>query len=147
MAPYLEATPHERPANRRAGLQLSWRCTTISHQSMSSSVPAPRTTPHTPLWPTAGVGWFALAAALVGLGSWVVLPIITSVFGKTYPVTDSFVMPVIGLVLVVAAAVVNVLTLRLARQRSITNIIAALLTVAATLFFGFFVIGEGLGGA
>lgn len=56
-------------------------------------------------------------------------------------------MPIIGLVLVSLAAIVNVLTLRLGSQRSASNILAAVTTVAATLFFGLVVIGEGIGGA
>ena len=98
-------------------------------------------------WPTSVSGWVALAVAGVGLGSWLVLPIVTSVFGERYPVTDTFVMPVIGLGLVAIAAVVNVLVVWRGGQRSGVSVVAAALTVAATLFFGFFVIGEGLGGA
>ena len=89
---------------------------------------------------------FALAAAAVGLGSWIVFPVLTR-FRDTFPVTDTVVMPIIGLVLVTLAAIVNVLTLWLGRQRSAMNIVATVLTVTATLFFGPFVIGEGLGGA
>jgi hypothetical protein len=63
------------------------------------------------------------------------------------PFTDSFWMPVIGLALVAAAAVANVLVLWLARQRSGLNIAATALTVAATLLLGMFTIGEGLSGA
>ncbi len=99
------------------------------------------------VWPTSAAGWASLACAAVGLGSWIVLPIVTSVFGERYPVTDSVVMPVIGLVLTAIAAVVNVLVVWRGGQRSGVSVVAAALTVAATLFFGFFVIGEGLGGA
>lgn len=84
---------------------------------------------------------------MAGLGSWIVLPLVTALFSDTFPVTDTVVMPVIGLVLVTLAAIVNVLTLWLGRQRSAMNIVATVLTVTATLFFGLFVIGEGLGGA
>jgi hypothetical protein len=97
--------------------------------------------------PLAPSGWIALGAAVVGLGSWIVLPIITTIFGTTYPVTDSYAMPVIGLVLVTLAATANVMILWLGRQRSVLNIIATTLTVCATLFFGIFVIGEGIAGA
>lgn len=45
------------------------------------------------------------------------------------------------------AAIVNVVALWAGRQRSTMNVVASTLTVTATLFFGFFVIGEGLGGA
>lgn len=107
----------------------------------------PPTAPPSGTWPTAPSGWLALAAAAVGLGSWIVLPIVTTLFADTFPVTDTVVMPVIGLVLVVLAAMINVMTLWLGRQRSAMNIVATVLTVAATLFFGVFLIGEGLGGA
>ena len=109
--------------------------------------PGPPPVPPPPTWPTARSGWIALAAAAVGLGSWIVLPIVTSLFADTFPVTDTVVMPIIGLVLVTLAAIVNVLTLWLGRQRSVMNVVATVVTVAATLFFGVFVIGEGLGGA
>ncbi|HEY3548617.1 MAG TPA: hypothetical protein VGK17_21290 [Propionicimonas sp.] len=121
----------------------------MSHPSSSSSGPATGrpTRPQPPLWPTAGIGWLALAAAAIGLGSWIVLPIVTTVFRDSYPVTDTVVMPIIGLALVVLAAIINVLTFWLGRQRSTVNTVAIVLTVAATVFFGVFVIGEGLGGA
>ena len=99
------------------------------------------------MWPVSPVGWVALATAAVGLGSWIVLPVITTLFGDTHPVTDTILMPVIGLVLTVVAAIVNVLAVGPGRQRSAVSIVAAGLTVGATLFFGFFVIGEGVGGA
>lgn len=121
----------------------------MRHTSPSSPgvTPGPSTVPPSPTWPTTRSGWLALAAAAVGLGSWIVLPIVTSLFADTFPVTDTVVMPILGLVLVTLAAIVNVLTLWLGRQRSVMNIVATVLTVAATLFFGVFVIGEGLGGA
>ena len=99
------------------------------------------------VWPTAPRGWCALAMAAIGLGSWVVLPLVTTVFRETYPVTDTVVMPIVGLALVALAAVVDVLVVWLGGQRSATNLVAAILTSGATLFLGFFVIGEGLGGA
>ena len=75
------------------------------------------------------------------------LPIVTSLFREPYPVTDTCVMPVIGLALTAIAAVVNVVVVWRGGQRSGVSVVAAALTVAATLFLGFFVIGEGLGGA
>jgi hypothetical protein len=117
-----------------------------SSESSSSRARGPQPWGAT-VWPTSPSGWVAIAVAAVGLGSWVVLPIVTSVFGERYPVTDTFVMPVIGLALTAIAAVVNVLAVWRGGQRSGVSVVAATLTVAATLFFGFFVIGEGLGGA
>lgn len=99
------------------------------------------------LWPARPFGWVAVGSAAVGLGSWIVLPLITSLFADRYPVTDTFVMPVIGLALTVVAAIMNVLAVGPGRQRSAVSIVAAVLSVGAALFFGFFVIGEGLGGA
>ena len=119
----------------------------MSHPSTPAPQPIHPAVPQGVLWPTAPSGWFALVAAAIGLGSWIVLPLITSLFGTRYPVTDTFVMPIIGTVLILIAAIINVLTLWLGRQRSGANIVATVLTVMATLFFGFFVVGEGLGGA
>lgn len=115
----------------------------MAHALKSS--PGPTSTSRT--WPTAPSGWFALGVALVGMGSSIVLPIITTHFRDDYPVTDTVVMPIVGLVLVTLAAIINVLTLWLGKQRSLLNVIAATLTVAASLSFGLFVIGEGLSGA
>lgn len=97
--------------------------------------------------PTRPIGWAGVVAAIIGLGSWVVLPLITTLFGETVPVTDTVLMPIIGLVLIAIAAVINVIALWPARQRNVLTLIATLLTVPAALFFGVFVIGEGLGGA
>lgn len=119
----------------------------MRHASVPPSGPLPGHPAVTPTWPPARSGRLALVAAAIGLGSWIVLPLVTTIFGDTYPVTDTFVMPVIGLVLVALAAVVNVVALWPLRQRSVMNMVATALTVAATCFFGFFVIGEGLGGA
>ncbi len=96
--------------------------------------------------PTSAFGWVAVALAVVGLGSWVALPVITTVFADAYPVTDTFLMPVIGLLLTVLAAVVNALAVWRGRQRSVVSLVAMFLTVMASLFFGLFVIGEGLSG-
>ena len=114
----------------------------MSHASIPS-----RGSASSSMWPTAPSGWFALIAALVGLGSWIVLPIVTTLYRDTYPVTDTVVMPIIGTVLVALAAIVNVVALWLGRQRSGLNVIFTVLTLAGADFFGLFVIGEGLGGA
>ncbi|HEY3407881.1 MAG TPA: hypothetical protein VGK53_06905 [Propionicimonas sp.] len=133
-----------RNMNRPALLEVN----EMSYPSTRSSGSATgRPTERQPsLWPTAGSGWLALASAVVGLGSWIVLPVVTSIFRSSYPVTDTVVMPVTGLTLVVLAAMINVVTFWLGRQRSTVNTVAVVLTLAATVFFGVFVIGEGLGG-
>ena len=63
----------------------------------------------TRMFPDTGFGWFAAICAAVGLGAWIALPIITSVFQDEYPLTDSYLMPVLGVSLTVLAAVVNVM--------------------------------------
>ena len=99
------------------------------------------------VWPSAPRGWWALAMAAIGLGSWLVLPVVTTFFRESYPITDTVLIPIIGLALVALAAVANVLVVWRGGQRSAANLIAAVLTCGASLFLGFFVIGEGLGGA
>lgn len=97
--------------------------------------------------PTSRFGWIAVIVAALGLGSWVVLPIITTAFRDEYPITDTGAMPALGLTLTALAAVLNVLAVWRGGQRSVLSLVAMGFTVMATLVFGLFVIGEGLGGA
>jgi hypothetical protein len=121
----------------------------------ASPSPDPRQQPAAPpprkgTWsatPTRAIGWVALGAAVIGLGSWIVLPLITTIFRETFPITDTVVMPIIGSVLIAIAALLNVIALWPARQRNVLNLIATILTVPAALFFLTFVIGEGIAGA
>ena len=96
--------------------------------------------------PTSPLGWIAAIVSAIGLGSWLVLPLITTLFADEYPAVDSYAMPVIGLGLTALAAVVNSVAVWRG-QRSVLSLLCLLLTVTATLFFGLFVIGEGLSGA
>lgn len=96
--------------------------------------------------PNSRVGWWALALSIVGLGSWVVLPIITGLFRETCPVTNTVVMPVIGMVLLDAAAVFNVVSVFRWKERSVLNIVALVLTIPTALLISLIVIGEGLAG-
>lgn len=97
-------------------------------------------------WPRAPLGWTAVGLAVVGVGSWVVLPMITARLGDQYPITDSWVMPAIGAVLIMVAAIVNVLALWIWKQRSVLNIIATVVVVPLALLFTLIVVGEGLAG-
>lgn len=119
--------------------------TGIEHESANRQPDGPVNTP-TRIFPTDMFGWIALVAAAIGLGSWLVLPVFT-MFRDRWPVTDTVVMPIIGVVLVLLAAVVNVLAVWIGKQRSVMNVLAMGFTVMATLGFGFIVIGEALGGA
>lgn len=111
---------------------------------MSTTAPS---TPHRGhFWPASGGGWAAVAASLVGLGSWVVLPVITVNLRETYPVTDTWVMPAIGLALVLIAAVVDLVCLFVWRQRSVALWLLAALTVPFAAFATLMVVGEGLAG-
>lgn len=97
-------------------------------------------------WPDAQSGKTSLWLGVVGLGSWVILPLVTSIFGKIFPVTDSFIMPLIGVILMAIAAVANLMTYFFMRQRSLSNLVMLALTVfwfALTLTF---LVGEGLAG-
>ncbi|MDO8308346.1 MAG: hypothetical protein Q7V58_08320 [Actinomycetota bacterium] len=97
------------------------------------------------VWPTAPRGWLALAAAAFCVGTWLVLPLLTTLRDR-YPVTDTVVMPIIGLAVTAVAATVNVLIVWPGSQRSAVNIVVMGHMVAALAFLGFFVIGEGIGG-
>lgn len=71
---------------------------------------------------------------------------ITMTFRETYPVTDTWVMPAIWLVLVDVAAGFNALCIWRWRERSVLNIIAVALIIPTALFVTIMVVGEGLGG-
>ncbi|MDA3935739.1 MAG: hypothetical protein PF636_02580 [Actinomycetota bacterium] len=104
-----------------------------------------QTTRH--LTPGSPLGWWALGLSVLGLSAWVVLPVITMTFRETYPVTDTWVMPVIWLVLADVAAGFNVLCIWRWKERSALNIVAVALTIPAALFVTVMVVGEGLAGA
>lgn len=111
---------------------------------MSTTAPS---TPHRGhFWPASRRGWAAVAASLIGLGSWFVLPILTMTLRETFPITDTWVMPAVGLVLVLVAAVVDVLCLFVWRQRSVALWLLAALTVPFAVFATLMVVGEGLAG-
>jgi len=96
--------------------------------------------------PSRALGWWALVLTIAGLAAWIILPIVTTVFREVYPITDTVVMPIIGVVLIDVAAVFNLLVLVLWKERSVLNIVATALTIPAALFFTFMVVGEGLAG-
>lgn len=97
--------------------------------------------------PTRPIGWVGVFAAVVALGAaFVGLPLVTVLLRETAPVTDTVIMPLIGVVLLVTAAVLNAVALWPARQRNVLTLIATLITVPAALFFGAFLIGEGIAG-
>jgi hypothetical protein len=109
-------------------------------------------TPHTEnrrriaILPKTRFGWWALILTVIVLAVCAALPIITINFRDKYPITDTWVMPVIGTVLIDIAAVFNILCIWRWRERSVLNIVTAVLTIPTALFFTFMVIGEGLAG-
>lgn len=97
--------------------------------------------------PSTAVGWWALGLSALGLGAWIVLPMITMTFRTRYPITDTWVMPAIGLALTDLAAVVSALCVWRRRERSVLNVVAIILIIPAALFVTLVVVGEGLAGA
>ena len=96
--------------------------------------------------PKTKAGQRTLIFTLIVIIVCVALPIITINFRARYPVTDTWVMPAIGVVLIDLAAGFNILCVWPWRERSVLNILAAILTVPSALFFTFIVVGEGLAG-
>jgi hypothetical protein len=99
------------------------------------------------LWPRTALGRAGIVAAVVGLASWVVLPVVTTMFRDTYPVVDTWVMPAIATTLIDVAAVLNLVAVWLRRERSLLSILALAITLLAALFFTFMVVGETIAGA
>lgn len=96
--------------------------------------------------PSTTAGWWAVGLSVVGIAAWVVLPMITMTFRTSYPITDTWVMPVIGLVLIDAAAVFDGLCMWRWRDRSVFNIVASVLVIPAALLATVIVVGEGFAG-
>ena len=86
--------------------------------------------------------WFTFGAFLL----WIILPMITGAFRETYPVTDTWVMPSIGVIGVAVAAAVNLFAYVVKRQRSAVNLTAMSITLCFTFFSALFLIGEGIAG-
>jgi hypothetical protein len=99
-----------------------------------------------PFFPNIGISWWTLVASAVGIASWLILPVITMKLRDIYPITNTWVMPAIGTFLIDVAAILNIIVIWRCKERSILNIIAAILVIPMALFFTFFVVGEGLGG-
>ncbi len=117
----------------------------MSH-STSSQLEGPGVQVKRNLVPVSPIGRWAVVVAVIGLGAWVVLPLISMQFRETYPVTDTWVMPAIGVVVSDAAAVFNILAVWHWEERSVLNIVSAVLVVIAAVFFTFIVVAEGLAG-
>jgi hypothetical protein len=119
--------------------------TKVNNKEASVSTKKSSSTPR-PFFPNTRNSWWTLVASVIGIASWLVLPVITMKFRDIYPITDTWVMPAIGTLLIDMAAILNVIVIWRCKERSILNIIAAVLVIPMALFFTFFVIGEGLGG-
>ena len=96
--------------------------------------------------PRTKVGRRALVFTAIGLASWIILPLITMNFREEFPVTDTWIMPVIATVLIVLAAVYNAACIWRWHERSTLNIVATIVTLPVAIFSAFMVIGEGLSG-
>lgn len=96
--------------------------------------------------PVTKAGWWAFGLSVIGIVSWFVLPVITMIFREKYPVTDTYVMPLIGTVLIDIAAVFNILCLWYWRERSVMNIAIAVVVIPVAVFFTVIVIGESIAG-
>lgn len=97
-------------------------------------------------WPKERSGKFSLLIGVLAFGIGFLLPVITGIFGETYPITDSWVMPTIGVAAMIIAAVSNIFTYTFMRQRSVANLIMLSITVFWACFTATFLIGEGLAG-
>jgi len=95
------------------------------------SVPPDRTDGTSrPITPAIKIGWWAIVLAAIAVVSWTALPVIgVLVFGEQ----NSGAFMVAAMVLAVAAAVFNVLSVSVWKQRSVLNIVAVILTVPSAV--------------
>lgn len=97
-------------------------------------------------WPQTTTGWWALILFVGALLSWIILPQITMTYREIYPVTDTWVMPTIAVLLTDAAAILGLFAIWRKHERSIANITALCLMITAALFVTWMLVGEGLAG-
>lgn len=102
--------------------------------------------PERTLLPKERAGKVSIWLSVLGFASWFVLPVITMLFRTTAPVTDTWVMPFIGVVLMLVAAVSNFITFVFMRQRSVLNVVFFSVTTVFAIFVTVFLVGEGLAG-
>lgn len=102
--------------------------------------------PDRTLLPQERSGKVAIWLSTIGFSSWVILPLITTFFRESAPITDTWVMPFIGVVLMLVAAVANVITFVFLRQRSVLNVVFLSVTTVYALFVTVMLVGEGLAG-
>lgn len=98
------------------------------------------------LLPTERPGKVSIWLSVIGFASWLVLPMITMFFRESAPITDTWVMPFIGVVLMLIAAVSNFITFVFMRQRSVLNVTVFSVTTVFAIFVTTFLVGEGLAG-
>ena len=84
------------------------------------------------LAPCTALGWVAVCAAGLGAIAWLTLPVIAGLVGDANPSLSSGAM-ITGMVLLVGAAVFNVIALALLKERSVLNIVAAAVAIPALL--------------
>lgn len=99
-----------------------------------------------PFWSQTTPGWWALILTVSAILSWIILPQITMAYRDISPITDTWVMPTIAVLLTDAAAILGLFAIWRKRERSIANITASCLMIPAALFVTWMLVGEGLAG-
>jgi len=97
---------------------------------------------NTGILPLTKRGWISIYSALIGIAAWIILPLITINFREQYPVTDTWIMPLIGIVIIDIAAVLNILSIWRWHERSILNIVSAILVIPAAALLSVITIGQ-----
>jgi len=75
-----------------------------------------------PMWPHTRIGLVELLVGVMALSLWIVFPMVTMQYREIYPVTDSWVMPAIGSVITIGAALVNGYAMSVHKERAWLNL-------------------------
>jgi hypothetical protein len=113
---------------------------------VSTGVPPARRVGFGGVKPQTQLGRWGIVVAIVAVVFTFSLPLVTSAFRETYGITDSWVMPVVGVIALDAAAIVNLLAIVWKKERSLTSLIVTAVVGFMGAFFTLFVVGEGLAG-
>jgi hypothetical protein len=112
----------------------------------SNKIPAAPGPNRVAITPQTTLGRWTLVMTLIAIASWWAFPRITGAYRDTFPITDTWIMPAILMVITDVAAALSVLAIWRNHERSILVLMAAGVMVPSALFVSLMVIGEGLAG-
>ena len=93
------------------------------------------------IWPRTSFGVVAVCVGVLALSLWFVLPMVTMRYREIYPITDSWVMPVLSSVATIMAALMNGYVVLVRKERAWFNLVVTVLVGVISLVALMVIIG------